>query len=162
MDVNACWHEDGEWRGFVLMDSKSDLSARHAFETWIAGLRFQPDAQSADFSPGAPLQVVPEPDNPKDPNALAVWNADATLFVGYIPSFIAEELQLRPVQREALALSEVRNGGRRIHIGILVSRETVNLNLVPDSPATEKPISLAIARSRKQIRRQRESSARPP
>jgi hypothetical protein len=46
--------------------------------------------------------------------------------------------------------------GCLIHIGILVSREAVNLNLVPESPAATKLIGLPIARARKQIARQRD------
>lgn len=38
------------------------------------------------FSPGCPLTLVPEPENPYDPNAIAVWDKDKTLNIGYVPS----------------------------------------------------------------------------
>ncbi|BBB01056.1 hypothetical protein RVR_8295 [Actinacidiphila reveromycinica] len=41
-------------------------------------------ARAADLRPGQPLRLVPEPDNPHDPFAIAVHSADGIGPVGYI------------------------------------------------------------------------------
>jgi hypothetical protein len=51
-----------------------------------AGVSFRPEAlDDPTFDPGRRLQLVPEPDNEHDPNAVAIWNAERTLQVGYVP-----------------------------------------------------------------------------
>jgi hypothetical protein len=36
---------------------------------------------------------VPEPDNPHDPRAVAIWNGERTLQLGYVPAAVAPELR---------------------------------------------------------------------
>ena len=59
----------------------------------VAGVSFRPEAVvDSSFDPGRLLTLVPEPDNPHDPNAVAVWNEDRTLQAGYVPREVAPEL----------------------------------------------------------------------
>jgi hypothetical protein len=59
----------------------------------VAGVSFRPEAVAdASFDPGHRLELVPEPENEHDPNAIAVWNAERTLQAGYVPREIAGEL----------------------------------------------------------------------
>lgn len=59
----------------------------------VAGVSFRPEAVAdASFDPGARLALVPEPDNPHDPNAVGIWNAERTLQAGYVPREAASEL----------------------------------------------------------------------
>jgi HIRAN domain-containing protein len=59
----------------------------------VAGISFRAgEALDASFDPGERLELVPEPDNEHDPNAVAIWNEDETLQAGYVPREIAAEL----------------------------------------------------------------------
>jgi HIRAN domain len=59
----------------------------------VAGVSFRPEAVAdASFDPGRPLELVREPDNEHDPNALAIWNEDRTLQAGYVPRDTTAEL----------------------------------------------------------------------
>ena len=49
----------------------------------VAGVSFRPEAlEDLSFEPGRLLALVPEPENPHDPNAVAVWNEERTLQAG--------------------------------------------------------------------------------
>ena len=54
----------------------------------------------------------PEPANEHDPNAVAIWNAERTLQVGYVPAAVAPELT---GDEQALSLWRV-DGGLRVLI----------------------------------------------
>ena len=59
-----------------------------------AGVSYRPDAlPDASFDPGRRLALVPEPENEHDPNAVAIWNDERTLQVGYVPRDVAPELR---------------------------------------------------------------------
>jgi len=73
----------------------------------VAGVSYRADAlQAADFNPGSPLALVPEPDNPIDSNAIAIYDRARTHQVGFVPadrcSEVAELLQRVP---ESVAIS---------------------------------------------------------
>lgn len=58
-----------------------------------AGVSYRLEAlPDPSFDPGRPLALVPEPNNEHDPNAVAIWNEERTLQVGYVPREIAPEL----------------------------------------------------------------------
>ena len=48
-----------------------------------------------------------EPENEHDPNAVAIWNADRTLQLGYVPAAIAPELG---GDEQAVSLWRVESG----------------------------------------------------
>ncbi|MEP6909150.1 MAG: HIRAN domain-containing protein [Actinomycetota bacterium] len=56
----------------------------------VAGVSFRNETLAdPSFEPGRPLALVPEPGNEHDPNAVAVWNEDRTLQLGYVPREVA-------------------------------------------------------------------------
>jgi hypothetical protein len=87
-----------EWRGFVLQDRRSDLLEQHVFVTLVAGISHHPDAADLpDFAPGDDIVLRPQPDNPFDPNAIAVWNASGSAQVGCLPAVVVRDLRGAPV-----------------------------------------------------------------
>jgi hypothetical protein len=78
-EVDVYWYEDEVWRGYLPTDSLSSLQDKHIFKTYVAGIRYFPEADNdPSFAPGSPLRLIPEPDNAYDPNAVAVWNEEST------------------------------------------------------------------------------------
>ena len=76
----------------------------------VAGVSFRPESlDDPSFEPGLPLALVPEPDNEHDPNAVAVWNEERTLQVGYVPREIAPQLT---GDEQAVSLWRVEGGLR--------------------------------------------------
>jgi hypothetical protein len=92
-EVEVCWYEDEEWRGFLLVQPRSELLRLHVFDTWVAGVHHYPDsAVHESFAPGKQLALAAEPDNPHDAAAIGVWNAEQTLRVGHVPAVIVAKL----------------------------------------------------------------------
>ena len=59
----------------------------------VAGVSYRAEAlPDPSFDPGRRLALAPEPDNEHDPNAVAIWNEERTLQLGYVPREIAAEL----------------------------------------------------------------------
>jgi hypothetical protein len=125
------WLERGELeggRGFWLRDAASGDALRWEDERLartgarvlhVAGASYREEALQDDaFAPGARLELVPEPENEHDPNAIGIWDADRRLQAGYVPAEAARELA-QP--RQALALWEWREGGRRVGLRVLVA-----------------------------------------
>ena len=76
----------------------------------VAGVSFRPESlEDESFEPGRPLALVPEPGNEHDPNAVAVWNEEQTLQVGYVPREIAPQLT---GDEQAVSLWRVEGGLR--------------------------------------------------
>ena len=75
-----------------------------------AGVSYRPEALAdPSFDPGRRLALVPEPDNEHDPNAVAIWNEEQTLQLGYVPRETAPELR---GDEQALSLWRVEGGLR--------------------------------------------------
>lgn len=120
-------------RGFFLRAAESGdplrwqdprLSEAGAHVIRVAGTSYRPDeVLDPGFEPGKPLLLVREPDNPHDPNAIAVWNEDRTAQAGYVPADVAVHLAGLEDLR-ALSLWEWRSGtGERIGLRALVYPE---------------------------------------
>ena len=87
------WLERAE-RGYHLRDAATGEPVR-----WedprirviaAAGVTFRPESlEDPSFDPGRRLELVPEPTNEHDPNAIGIWNAARTLQVGYVPAAVA-------------------------------------------------------------------------
>jgi hypothetical protein len=76
----------------------------------VAGVTFRPEAlPQPSFDPGRRLSLVPEPENEHDPNAVAVWNEERTLQLGYVPADVAPELR---GDEQAVSLWRVEGGLR--------------------------------------------------
>jgi hypothetical protein len=63
--------------------------------------------------------LVPEPDNEHDPHAIAVWDADRRLQVGYVPAGVAHDL--RAADWQAVALRDFVENGRRLGLRVLLA-----------------------------------------
>jgi hypothetical protein len=110
------WLERGE-SGFFLRDAATGEPVRWSDPRIrvvpVAGVSYRVDAlDDPSFDPGQPIALVPEPDNEHDPNAVAIWNADRTLQLGYVPRDVAAELR---GDEQALSLWRV-DGGLRVLI----------------------------------------------
>jgi hypothetical protein len=76
----------------------------------VAGVSYRPEALAdPSFDPGRRLALVAEPDNVHDPSAVAIWNEERTLQVGYVPAAVAPELG---GGEQALSLWRVEGGLR--------------------------------------------------
>jgi hypothetical protein len=108
------WLERAE-RGYHLRDAANGERVR-----WedprirviaAAGVTFRPESlEDASFDPGRRLELVAEPQNEHDPNAIGIWNADRTLQVGYVPAAVAPEVT---GDEQAVSLWRV-DGGLRV------------------------------------------------
>ena len=79
----------------------------------VAGVSYRADAlPDASFDPGRRLALVAEPDNEHDRNAVAVWNEEQTLQLGYVPAVVAPALR---GNEQAVSLWRV-DGGLRVLI----------------------------------------------
>lgn len=129
---------DGYFRGFVPSEKSAALRRRHVFATWVFGVRDHPGAsQEEAFGPGNPLAVVPQRENEwNDPSALAVWDEERRFLIGYIPPYISAPLAASDHSHVALSLYERRRDDQRIGLGILISRQILQLEIVapPDNP----------------------------
>jgi HIRAN domain len=151
-EVEVCWYEDEEWRGFLPLQPRSELLHLHVFDTWVAGVHHYPDAAIHEsFAPGMQLALVAEPENPHDAAAIGVWNAERTLKVGHVPAVIVAKLPTN--ERTALSLSEQLDAGGRTTLRILVSREPVSLRVVPGSEELAGRMRSTVARLKKQAAR---------
>ena len=84
------------------------------------GVSYRAEALSdPSFDPGRRLALAPEPENEHDPNAVAVFDAERRLQVGYVPAEVAPELH---GDEQAVALWEFRDEhGRRIGLRVLLA-----------------------------------------
>jgi hypothetical protein len=131
MRLDASWYSDAEWRGFVLHDGHRNLLDRHVFVTLVAGISHYPDAADLpEFAPGSEIVLRPEPDNPFDPNAIAVWNASGSVQVGYLPAVVVCDLPPWLGQRHGLVVGEMVQGKDRVGLWVVVAREPVTLRVV--------------------------------
>ena len=107
------WLERAE-RGYRLRDAATGEPVR-----WedprirvvpAAGVSYRLEAlDDPSFDPGRRLALVPEPENEHDANAVAIWNEERTLQLGYVPAAIAPELA---GDEQAVSLWRVEGGLR--------------------------------------------------
>ena len=107
------WLERGE-RGFHLRDAATGERVRWEDErvrvVAAAGVSYRPEAlPDPSFDPGRRLALVAEPSNEHDPNAVAIWNAERTLQLGYVPAAVAPQLT---GDEQAISLWRVEGGLR--------------------------------------------------
>ena len=110
------WLERGG-SGFYLRDAATGEPVRwndpRVHVVAVAGVSFREGAlPDASFDPGCRLALVREPENVHDPNAVAIWNEERTLQVGYVPRDVAPEVR---GDEQAISLWRV-DGGLRVLI----------------------------------------------
>ena len=108
------WLERAE-RGYHLRDAASGEPVRwedpRIRVVAAAGVTFRPESlEDRSFDPGRRLELVSEPTNEHDPNAIGIWNADRTLQVGYVPAAVAPDVT---GDEQAVSLWRV-DGGLRV------------------------------------------------
>jgi hypothetical protein len=117
------WLERGE-SGYWLRDAATNEAVRWSDERLLvvplAGASYRLEAlQDEAFAPGRSLALVPEPENPHDPNAVAVWDIERRLQAGYVP---AEQAPTVSPDAQAVALWEFRDEeGRRVGLRVLIA-----------------------------------------
>lgn len=107
--------EDGD----LLSEGDHQTSDPRCFFFHVAGVSYRRTAlEAAELSPGAPLWLARERDNPHDPNAIAVRDAKGNQ-LGYVPAELCPEILAAIPQGQsfdesfgALLLSEFRAGAR--------------------------------------------------
>jgi hypothetical protein len=110
------WLERGE-SGCFLRDAATGEPVRWSDPRIrvvpVAGVSYRAEAlPDSSFDPGSPLALVSEEDNEHDPNAVAIWNAERTLQLGYVPRDVAPSLR---GDEQAVSLWRV-DGGLRVLI----------------------------------------------
>jgi HIRAN domain len=84
----------------------------------IAGASYRAEALQDDaFAPGRRLALVPEPENPHDAKAVAIWDEERRLQAGYVPAEVAPELR---GDEQAVSLWEFVEDGVRIGLRVLI------------------------------------------
>ena len=84
----------------------------------VAGVSFRIESlDDPSFDPGSTLALVPEPENEHDPNAVAIWNEERTMQLGYVPREVAPSLA---GDERAISLWRLE-GGLRV---LIVPRDT--------------------------------------
>jgi hypothetical protein len=92
------------------------------------------DLQADSFRPPARLSLVPEPTNPYDPNAVAVWDAAKKHQAGYIPGSEAKRIagRIRDGKLvECLSIWETIVNGERVSLRILLLDRKARLHKPP-------------------------------
>jgi HIRAN domain len=100
-------------RGYRLRDAATGELVRWEDERVrivpAAGVSYRLEAlDDPSFEPGRRLALVPEPENEHDPNAVAIWNAERTLQIGYVPAAVAPELR---GDEQAVSIWRAEGGG---------------------------------------------------
>ena len=120
----------GAKAGQTLLVRIDEVTPRDWGENWGDGQRFEwrrdgdvwrMGAHSVPYAPflGVVGMPPPEPDNEHDPDAVAVWDAERRLQVGYVPATFAPELR---GDEQAVALWELRDDdGRRAGLRVLIA-----------------------------------------
>ena len=113
---------DSECLRPLLLD-QSQPGEPHIFYCRAVGVTHHPgDLQRPAFDVAAGIYLIPEPDNPVDPNAIAVKGlaGNAPLTAGYVPRNVAQ--LLHPMIGEGgngIVLKTFSQHGRRIALRIL-------------------------------------------
>lgn len=112
-----------------------DFLAAGARSVAVVGLPHHPDAQRDQFAVGARVGLVPEPDNPVNPRAIAVRSADGRYLAGYVPDDELDRIwSTEPTPREGIIVWEQFSWRPRIRKGLIaLVGPTVELRMVPSS-----------------------------
>jgi hypothetical protein len=89
------------------------------------------------FTPGRRLVLQRQPQNPFDTNAIAVFNSDASLQVGYLPREDAKRLARvldKGTRLDAFSIWEVLDGGRRVQVRVLLIKPGSSIDLSALTP----------------------------
>lgn len=129
------WAEAPSGSGFVVVDAASGERAspdrldgsEGIFGVEVASGPHRGGAlQDAAFDPGREVRLVPEPDNPVDADAVAVWSLDESRQAGYLPEGAIEKRDIAMLLHEDVELrafvrwQELDDRDRRRGLDLLV------------------------------------------
>lgn len=100
------------------------------------------DCRAGDFSPGATVRLVPEPDNPHDDQAVAVFDRTGRYRAGYVNKMKARAYLKRLAAGEelvAISLRGSRPGGDAGVVSILVAAPAVLAHVRAARPPGSPP-----------------------
>jgi hypothetical protein len=101
----------------------------YAFD--VAGTAYGKEhLQDSAFSPGKHLVILPDPSNPMDPEALAVWDSTHKLHIGYIPKDCSSKMKKRMIGEEGftyISMWEEKEGKVRVGLRVLVVAPNVKI-----------------------------------
>jgi hypothetical protein len=117
----------------------------------IAGARHYPALYESRFKPGSIGLLRPEPENAYDANAVAVWDGEGSVQVGYIPAVLSGDIASRIRAGEKLVvfvLREIRRqsqSGQRAAFHVLVMPDQeLNLSVAQGTPPRANEPSQAV------------------
>lgn len=135
-----------QWNGYELVDDAGEeagervpLDGVRAHMLRVVGTSFRIDAlQGDDVGPLSRLDLVPEPDNPHDPNAIAVrtWGSDGRT-IGYVARDETHRLRRRKgFAWNAIVLRDCCDQtGQRLSLRFVAAPTVVAMPLSPAAPA---------------------------
>jgi hypothetical protein len=140
-DFELVKHSTSEGKGYVVQRTKDKQRLRYetlplsqglyAFN--VAGTSYRNEAlQGSAFNPGKRLAVIPDPANPVDPKALAVWDSSRTFHIGFVPRECSSKLKKRMAEEEGftyISMWETRKGKVRVGLRVLVIAPNVKIKL---------------------------------
>ena len=136
LDYNE--YEDG--KGYIMIRTKNEHRLPwHAFDLDTEGMESIPvsgeshhmnDLQNKRFRAGSEVQLLPEPDNPYDKNAIGVWDKKRRLQAGYIPkdeaSRVANKLANNEISK-CIIMWEINKENQRVSIRLLLIGRNASL-----------------------------------
>jgi len=140
-DYELEWNETDEGQGFVVkrISDGQRLQWRTLARTEgleavpIVGVSYRKKAlQDSSFAPGKPLEIIPEPENPHDPNAVGVWNQEKTLQVGYLPREYSDRIARQGIligteKIGCMSMWEHLDGKKRVGLRVLMVLERAKI-----------------------------------
>lgn len=110
--------------GFDIGDHRNPLAIPGCVLFQLAGGTYHPEEmRKHSFAAGRAVVLIPEPDNPHDANAIAVWNAERDASVGYVPHSLSRQLAatFKGDSRGGLIVQEWKRGHQRVGLTILTA-----------------------------------------
>ena len=139
-DFELVQHSTSGGKGYVVQRTKDKQrlsywslpvsQGLYAFD--VAGTSYRKEAlQDSAFSPGKRLAVLPDPANPVDPEALAVWDSTHKLHIGYVPEDCSHKMKKRMIEEGLTYISiwENRVGKERVALRVLAISPNVKIKL---------------------------------
>ena len=140
-DFELVQHSTAEGKGYVVERTKDKQKLSYwslpvsqglyAFD--VAGTSYRKEAlQSSAFNPGKRLTILPDPANPVDPKALAVWDSSRKFHIGFVPKECSFKLKKRMTEEEGftyISMWESRKGKVRVGLRVLVIGPNVKIKL---------------------------------
>jgi hypothetical protein len=125
--------------GLLVGPSDRRLSRIGIYISQLRGENYHlAQCRDGDFHPGQPVRLVREPDNPYDPNAVAVYDATGEHMAAYVNRQKAKMLAKlidSAAEIEAISIRGTRPGVACDQIAILAARPDVIRHLMSPRPA---------------------------